>query len=223
MTKLYKFTKLEHFKSLKQKGEIRIGTLHNFRKDEHGAMVSDSMEGKIILNGSVNFATAESVKNNPILKTAIGIEEGTAINGLLVENHTIVQSDCFVYCTAIEFTNLIHEQWYKARKYNVCYEIRFPTIFFRRISDELAKIIPVNHVWRDEVIYHNARKGIDPFTYTGHYQEIPYFALKDQVDFENQREFRSVWRPIIGARMLDPIDLTIPALSEHVKIHNLIK
>ena len=75
---IFKYTQRQYERTTLERGEIRIGTLEDYRKGEqHGSEIGDSQEGKVVLSGQFEDPNLELVSNHPALNRLIHMD-GTA-------------------------------------------------------------------------------------------------------------------------------------------------
>ncbi|MFS1930586.1 hypothetical protein BCU25_016460 [Vibrio cyclitrophicus] len=213
-----KYIQKEHFNGLIESGSVRVGTLKDYQDGEYGEMVADSMEGVKRFSGSYSSVTSESIKSSKAMSSLIGISEGASVEGLEINNYTVAEPDFYIFSFAQGHSIKDHEVWLKEEGYDVAYSIDFPTTFFRKITQQLNRITPVQFLGLFEVHYYDEKNGMDFFDpLNGH----PAFCLKDYDGFSTQKEMRAVWEPLNDGE-IKPINLNVEGLGRYVDLKMII-
>lgn len=207
-----KYIKRVHFDGLTEFGSVRIGTLKDYQKGEHGQMVSDSMEGSIHLSGSYKNVTSEDIKSSAALSSLVSIPDGGSIRSVEIKNVRISEPDYYIFSFALGYSVFDHEEWFKKEGYDVAYSINFLSTFFRKITQELNKSNAVQFLGLFQVRYYDEKKGMDLFDPLNAH---PAFCLKDYDGFSNQKEIRAVWKPLTN-KTITPINLNILGLGRYI-------
>jgi len=210
---LFKYLKSEHFDALSNKGSIRIGTLKNYQSQEHGAMVSDSMEGSKRFTGNYETITADQLKGSRALSSLISIGEG--ISNLQMNNIVIIEPNYFVFSLSSGYSKSDHDKWLEQETYDTCYKLATPNHFFRKITKQINKIRHVKFLGLFEVHYYDEKNGMDFFDTKNAY---PAFMLKDYDGFSTQKEIRAVWETI-EKEEIEPIFIKDIKLRAYVNLH----
>lgn len=185
-----------------QEGEILIGTLYDFRQQEHKEIgdknegtkksITDFPEGALIKDGKEWESKLGHLKRSNIsyVKGEVKIEPKTKFIGI------DDVPDAYVYCTS-----QIYDPGLKSRFSDAtCIEICDPEIFSKEILKELvARELTYNLCLRDKCRYigHNVDYTIQT---TAHF-------LKDPDKYMHQVEYRFVFPPVIknGDKIIQPI------------------
>lgn len=140
MTKLYaapvyKFVKEEYMDSFFKTGDLRLGTLHNFRKiEEYGINRGDPSEGK---NSVFQYVEHHD-----------GGKDGTFAGqffgkGIVVQNSTIIQHrdwpESYVFCSSRNFSEKLFFEWHAKEGTTACYEIWHPLAFALAVQKVIAQ------------------------------------------------------------------------------------
>ncbi|EGQ9112576.1 hypothetical protein GA073_19215 [Vibrio alginolyticus] len=212
-----KYTKKVHFDGLNETGSIRIGTLKDYQKGEHGEMVADPMEGSKRFRPISMELTSDSIKGSDALSSLIDISEGATVN-LVNFGAIIVESNFYIFSVAKDFDDRDHAEWFKEEAYDVAYKINFPKSFFRRVTSVLEKISPVKFLGLFEVHYYDENNGMDFYDKKN---GLPAFCLKNYDGFSSQKEIRAVWQPLTNQK-ISPINLNVEGLKRYTELKNEI-
>lgn len=183
---LYKFLKSEYADNLFNNGELRIGTLYDFRNHEaYGNKRGDKDEGQKAIYENVN-TLVESAENNtlsPFVKQVFSIKQG--VTNIRIENITVSQplnsADCYIYCMSYEFNENLYEEF----QADVCIEIKSPYKFIGAISkcfknSDFIKLSKIIYTQRNQ-----------PY---GQHDEYHAATIKSE-NYKPQKEVRSIWVP----------------------------
>lgn len=191
MPSAFRYSGQKYNDALLALGNVRIGTLHDFRRTEHKQGIADVNEGKKRVSHHIPYATEKDVGSIHLeaLKqfNAINLEGSTDV---ILENVSVSQEfdhpDCFVHCTSVKYSSDVLRQFDGA---DSCVEISDLFGFYRRLTETLNSIVPVQLFTLSKVRYMkrheqwNGRNwGIHP-------------ALMKEPEFVRQVEFRAIWIP----------------------------
>jgi hypothetical protein len=151
-TTLYKYLHKKYAESLINEGEIRIGTLYNFRKSElHGTEIGDDGEGTI-----VPFFEAEA-DINKLEEFPDFVKNGLGLSG---ENLTVTAKkgfklkirktlpDLYILCFSIAKND---PEIFSKSEYDTCVEINNVNEFIECISDEIKD--KAEYIGTDKCVY----------------------------------------------------------------------
>jgi hypothetical protein len=214
--KLFKFLTLKYARALCDRGAIRIGTLYEYRNQEHhGHGVLDIGEGTLRHSETVVSAT---------LSQMTGYTQNAAFKGsapdFKIRNATIVTSiaiqDRFMYCLSLS------PSWEAVidPSYTACVEIFNVVDFLRGIQNFLIRAhLVTSQVGCGAVVY--AGRDHKTFTEGSHQSGGPpaHIALLKPVEYRNQREFRFMFEPT--SFPIEPKIGKNPALSKHCRMQSI--
>ncbi|MHB9030477.1 MAG: hypothetical protein ACYC9O_17055 [Candidatus Latescibacterota bacterium] len=206
MKSLYKYLPSEAARSFVA-GNIRIGTLHSFRKAEMlGAGVGDRMEGKRT-DCSKDINTKSGDRMNAVERRAMRIPSGMILRNNYVEV-TIDCKDCYILCFSQDLDPAIAVKMGEmgSEVYDSCIEIYDVAGLLIKISEEMAEF--------SQFI------GLFPCTYGSRRRkhdepEIHPALLKDPI-YDYQLEMRAIWTPTAGSPK--PISVNIEDCSSYCRL-----
>lgn len=220
-TALYKFLKQQHALTFMQTGEIRIGTLHEYRKcEEYGPEIGDQGEGskRTVCVDSVDSAT--QVLAHPFLSNFIRVSPGAEViihDALFITQEE--SKDLYIYSMTESLIPATAQEF----GYDSCLVIKQPMSFFSCIDAALRLVTSVENGFRvEKCIYvprtqfHILEHGIAPAA--GH-QAHPAF-IKD-IRYAYQREVRAIWEPTEA--IIRPIILRCPQATKHCELYEMEK
>ena len=191
MQNAYKYAQQIYSDTLFALGNIRIGTLHDFRNSEHVKGVSDAHEGKKTVSHKITKATdsdKESIHWRAVeefgLFSVKGSKNITIIGGTFVRNYNV--PNCYIHCTASDYSSSVLDQFAGA---DSCVEIVDLNSFYRRLTETLNTIEPMDFQGVFKVKYTKRDQiwnGVD-------WGDHP--ALIKDPDFKKQVELRAIWSP----------------------------
>jgi len=121
------------------RGTVKVGTLHDFRKQEAlGAEIGDSGEGTRLLTRENTYADIPAIEASPVLSSIWKIEPG-ATNIHIIGGAFSVQetySDSYVYCVS----HTPSEAAMRKSGYDACVRIDDPEGFFGELTQELYDV-----------------------------------------------------------------------------------
>jgi hypothetical protein len=210
--RLYKYLGLvEHAQNLLDRGQVRIGTLFDFRKDDiHDPERGDDDEGTPYT--FVQFADVTLTANSSadtLEQAFLRRYAGTAITQPMhFRDHTLmlerVDENAYVYCLSDRWS----EDLLDVFNAEACVEVVNPAGFFRALSDHVVDR------------FHTKRTQAGPVTYDvldGPYRsvhELPSCFVKHP-RFSRQCEHRLVW--YTDASPITPELVAVPALTSFVR------
>jgi len=210
--KLYKLMKKVHAEGLLTRGEVRVGTLHGYRKiegDERG--IGDPDEGRRHHHIEGIYGRSK-FKNLPtVVRRSGAIDTHPEADFFWdIRNCNVLEEhpDMFVYSTSLVFAPSIMT----SMQYDTCLEIYAPERFF----DELTRTM-----W-DRRLLAAFRYFLGYVQYSSFQQDyrdaeaLPAFLRKNR-SFASQMEFRCVWEP---TGVIQPLNLKVPELARYCRIVN---
>jgi hypothetical protein len=214
---LFKYAKQEHADMLVQKGRLRIGTLHDYRRIEiHGPMIGDDQEGWAASYDAPAFATPDTL--SPFAAPMAAQTFRSLFGTERVDTRTVgfincmfsrprVSPNCWLYCTSARLGRRVMESMEKG--YDACVRIDYVDEFFKALAEELdrQRLITGGRIIR--CVYRDREQ---------HYtvdDRLASLAIKS-MDYAIQEEVRFVYFPA------NPIteeyrDVTIPELTKLVE------
>jgi len=185
-------------RAFKKSGSLRIGTLHDFRREEHGSEIGDAKEGEVTLKTGDETAVYDSSNlpseqewQRPYMEERFG-EQGIKVIASGGIRHSLSVRDCYLFCTgtAYDWTTIDEPS------YNACIRIDDPQSFCEALICEISAIEPGFHY--GTVAYH-------PRTTLGHNYPGFHPALVKDPAYSHQKEFRFMFQPIDTSVAIEPI------------------
>jgi hypothetical protein len=208
--KFYRYSQQRHTDSLLASGQIRIGTLHDFRSSEHKRGVADPMEGRKQIFHHVSRGTPGGSSIDDRSVDFFGMVEIINSTGCSVRDSSFTMdletSDCFILCGSLEHSRSVAEQFDDA---DSCVEILDIRRFSDALSERLAKDFPIDSVRVCPITYIDKKEnwnGID--------RGLNPAILKER-EFEGQKEFRIIWE-LSEPVSITPIILYEPKLLKYI-------
>ena len=207
MKSLFRYTSKEYNDSLVNAGSVRIGTLYDFRKDEHKAGVLDRREGKKTVSHHAPYASS----NDPESVHWRAVKQFGGLNVVACRDVNIVNADyqmelhvpdCLIHCTSYEYSVDVLSQFKGA---DSCVEIIDARRFYKRLSILINRIQPAVFGGFQKVIY----KTKDEAWNGSDWAESPLY-IKEPI-FSPQCEVRAVWYP-------NPGDKVEPLILEDIEV-----
>jgi len=187
---MFRYQPRKYSKQLLNMGIVKIGTLHDFRRNEHRKGIGDSNEGKKdvlweIKNVFVNKSSDPNAKK--LRSWGMAIEDGAqvVINGLITKR-SIDHPDCFVFCFSEKRSQLVMKEFEGA---DACLEIIDLKHFFESLTEILNDFTPVVFQGHFPVKY---QSRIEPWNHRD-WGNSP--ALIKEPRFAGQYEHRAIWMP----------------------------
>ncbi|WP_210639541.1 hypothetical protein [Pseudomonas sp. Tri1] len=194
MEGFFRYQSRVHNENFLSSGNLRIGTLKEFRSLEHKRGISDEMEGKKeIVHTLSSIYDVDSP--NPLDEKALSafgmIESGTITNFQIVGGPTLVHvaelEDHFIFCmSSVKSYSLFDE----LEGSETCVEIENPQFFFRRLTYSLNNLVPVEFLGYTEVVY-----GSKSENFNGENFGFSPINRKSS-EYSRQFEVRAIWKPI---------------------------
>lgn len=212
--KFYRYAPSRYSDSLLSLGNIRIGTLHDFRKSEHKNGIADENEGKKTVTHYVTYAsTKDSGDSNLDIKALreFGVVEPVNVGEITVENCTFGMlfdhPDCFIHCSSSKLSIDVMKEFEGA---DSCVEIQEPLGFYLRLTETLNSIIPVELKILQEVKYGERDEKWNGENW-GHHP-----ALIKGKEFSGQYEIRAIWKPRYDG-LINPLVLNDTGLLKFLR------
>ncbi|MDT8895495.1 hypothetical protein RSO41_12595 [Halomonas sp. I1] len=206
---MYKYLSEKYFQEIMDYGSIKIGTLYDFRRQEHLDGIRDEEEGvKELFKNYDGKHTIEGGPSGRDLMGAISVGAGAT---LAFEDVSLVNKvsspDLFVFCLSSRCSKDVMSEFDGAEK---CYEVVNVRNFFKRITASLGTVVPVRFrgvfpckygLRREE--WNGVDYGLDP-------------ALMKGPDYSGQFEVRAIWEPRVEAE-IEPQIFEARSLRKYVK------
>lgn len=203
---LFKYLPEEHAVGMVERGSVRIGTAHDFRRIEaHNPARSDSTEAK---PGSLAFIDdIEITKDRPMpvyLEKFFDVDSGPArIQGLIVDE-TEPDQDYYIYCVTGQ-----HQKYlYHFFDVNSCVAIRDVVGFFKCLADHLTSLIQGSVFAR---VTYGSRFG----SLSAAHDRPPPFVKPPQYSWQD--ELRMVCLPK-SAVQVEPFNTEVPGLGQFCEL-----
>lgn len=206
---LYKYGKRRHLANLVVRGEVVVGTLYDYRRQEHEQGISDPREGtKTVSTHIDDLHITEPGDPRAQAYERFGlIHFGNATN-VRIRDITLSQSvnspDYLLYCLSTRLSKATMAQFGGA---DACVEITDPLAFFRVLTDLVSSIYAVRYLGAFAVQYQSREEewnGTDMGLYP---------ALIKGPEASLQHEVRAIWEPVrredLAPRILT--DMRLPA------------
>ncbi|POP84426.1 hypothetical protein CXB38_03890 [Pseudomonas syringae] len=212
----YRYSGIRHNAALLALGNVRIGTLHDFRRVEHLSGISDLNEGKKSVSHHVKYARNDKHHSKHFkAMRQFGLLEVHGGGDAHISNVLMVQEfdhpDCFVHCMSSELSKEVMHEFGGA---DSCLEIKDVSAFYERLTQtlnlhvrvRLLTVSKVSYLPRDE-IWNGKDWGVHP-------------ALMKEKKFSKQREVRAIWAPDPG-QIIAPIIINDIGLLQFCRARSL--
>jgi len=215
---LWKYSSGPHAEKAVSAGVVRIGTLYDYRKDEHGAMICDGREGIKIFSGTAVNLTERDIRGNDAFQMVVSADEGSTvqIGRLKMTDCRMERGDFYVFSAAASYDPETHQAWNNSSGYDSCYIIRSARLFFRALSEylrETAEFVGYAHVH-----YYDDSHGID---INSEHVNVHPALCKPASLYSNQQEVRAIWRTL-RPRPLKPIIIEAKAAARYCDLYRAI-
>jgi len=215
--KLFKYCKQAHAKRMVKNGQVRIGTLHEYRNDDrYNEQIADAQEGR-----AVQFLQAErrteidllagtdaaSAFARGVISGWDSLPEGSSVKLVLEPasglEHRFDFPDQYMYCATerADFGSM------KSLGYDTCVEISDAEAFFSLITWHLPSF--TGRYCAKPVTYAERR-----VCFVDRHADHPAFIKP--ASYEHQREFRMMWEP--ATRPISPFVVSVPGLGRYCRI-----
>ena len=208
---LFKYTRREFAESMMRHGHFRIGTLHEFRKEEaHGGEIGDAGEGTKQLVDHLDGDWREVTSRPNLAEQVFKVGPGANIkfSGVTVQMHQEVP-DMYVFCVSA----VLDKEVMGAFKADTCLAITNPKGFFEALDAAMrakglvrAPGVVVGCVYadRERDIRHDG--NLNPA------------QLKPQ-RYSYQREMRVLWEPATSPIKPEFIDSLVA--GKHLRLESM--
>lgn len=187
---LYRYARRRYNDALVSRGEIRIGTLHDFRRSEHGRGIADGSEGrKTVTNHVRDYVIADSRQDERVQELRMfGVN--VAGENITIRNsnfsNSISAPNAFILCASSRNDAATRAQFEGAE---TCVEISDPEEFARTLTPCLSASRPVHFLG-----WHPVRYQPRAETFNGRNLGLAPELIKDPA-YSRQYEWRAIWRP----------------------------
>jgi hypothetical protein len=198
--------------SLLALGNVRIGTLHDFRSTEHKGGIADVNEGIKSVSHDIPYFNSRDVgsAHREAIKQFKLIDFDDS-DGISLKDIRMIQKfdhpNCFVHCVSSEYSRSVLAQFDGA---DSCVEIVDLFNFYRRLTETLNLHVPVVLLGIAEVRYMPRDEEWNGLNWGGH----P--ALIKEPSFSKQCEIRAIWQPKFSVEIA-PIVINDTALINFCK------
>ena len=216
MASAFRYSGQRHNDALLALGNIRIGTLHDFRRIEHKRGIADANEGTKSVSHHIPYATEKDAGSIHLeaLKRFNLIDLGNSTD-VVLRNIQMIQSfdhpDCFVHCVSADYSKGVLDQFEGA---DSCVEIADLEGFYQRLTSTLNSHVPVQLLAISMVQYMQRNEDWNGRDWGVH----P--ALIKEPEFSKQVEIRAIWRPKFGGG-ISPVVINDIGLIEFCKAREL--
>ena len=204
-------------------GVIRVGTLHNFRSDEHGKGIADSEEGKKTVSHyfensiiSASDMIAPSNKDSRAMKAfgMFDLQDGASVNFRGVNfARGIEHPDCYILCSSHMVSKVTMAEFAGA---DSCIQIVDIDGFYRCLTETLMKKNGGQLIWKG---HHNVLYRDRKEEWNGeNWGDSP--AVIKSKDFAKQFETRGIWLAANG-QPIKPEIVVDARLPQYCRVINL--
>jgi hypothetical protein len=213
---LFKYSKKRYADGLLGLGTIRIGTLHDYRRNEHIVGVSDPTEGtkSIEVNFLGNIKTSDARDREAFRKFS-----GQTVTGSISLSPGVTlktgqaSADLFVLCFSSELSLDVLRQFDGS---DACVEILNAERFLREVTVGLNALTPVTYSGLHEVSY-KSRNEVRKILQLSELEELGTNpALIKESSFRAQKEIRAIWTPQ-KPEIIKPMTIMVPAAIRFVR------
>lgn len=215
--RLYRYSSNRNNNALNVLGNIRIGTLHDFRRDEHKRGIADAWEGRKIvhhhidnlLEGPNSARNQQAMSAFNVIRHADPSRPGNMVNiGVGIEFN---EPDCYVHCTSYRLSKEVMQEFDGTES---CLEIANPRGFYDRLTESMGKLVSIHEEsFKLEAVRYQPR--IEQYNFRDWGDDAAY--IKDE-EFKGQFEIRATWLPKSRSEILKPVILNDVGLVQYCKI-----
>lgn len=216
--KLFKHEHSQYVRTLLEHDTFRIGTLYDFRKNEHGVGIADSLEGSKYINGEVDeygpMGGAGTRDTLPEKLGSIYVDDSSVIDmGGAKFGGWVHHPDCFVICLSMANSE-------EARQSAGERDSTMQVIDLERLAQTVGRFL-ANRFGVDFNWEGNACEYI-PRIEKLHFRskdlgKDPIFIKGDDAKYIDQKEYRIAFSPVEPIGDIKPIIDTIPGISQCFK------
>jgi hypothetical protein len=213
--RIFKYLPRRYAHGLLGHGLVRIGTLYDYKKQEHGRGITDGEEGLKEINVAIEHQAFAFGKDVPKTLAALGIivADDSSLN-ITLEDIYVSKSfeapNCFMWCASTIGSRSVMEQFDSA---DTCIEVTDPARFFS-ILDQSMMLLDAEFQGVVVVRYQPRVEGWNPNDLGLH----P--ALIKGVEFSGQHEVRAIWTPT-KVEDIGPITLHVEALAQCCELREI--
>ncbi len=207
---IYKYLPKQYAQSLTCDGNIKIGTLYDYRNtEEYGREIGDENEG-ISIEYSHDKEAKRGDNLNPLESTAFQVGPGMTLIGNYIERKH-VSPNLYLYCASsiydIAILNRLNED-FPENNYDACVKISN----LKDVVEEISRALSGKALFA----------GCIPCSYRNrkfHYSESESHpaTIKDP-EYSYQEEIRLIWEPKSGNIDVRPVYLTIKSISKNCSL-----
>ncbi|MBI4936954.1 MAG: hypothetical protein HY846_01800 [Nitrosomonadales bacterium] len=210
---MYRYSKSEFSSLLLTMGILRVGTLHDFRNEEHKVGIADSEEGKKTVHHLVESLSGDFHTDASMLSQwGINIAPGANVNiSNVAFQRNMEAPNRFVLCFSARLSRQTMQQFEGA---DSCIEIVNKVGFFSTLTKTINAHTPVTFLGVHEVQYrprvelwNGADFGVDP-------------SLIKENRYSSQYELRALWEPRFD-QSIHPMILGDYQLGRFCKVQRL--
>jgi len=208
--KLYKYLHSDY--DMFAIGNIKIGTLLNYKEGEHKVGIADPEEGSKMVSHHIDYWNSDApiAKHTNAMQAYDSLIVGGGANNS-VKNvtmyKTLVSPDFYMLCLSMVRTK---EAMKACGGADSCFQITNLYSFISRVTDALNESCQVTHIYSGPVSYQNR---IEDFN--GEDWGLHPGLVKGQ-EFKAQEEFRIVWKPKYSTQIA-PVVLNDIGLLKFIK------
>ena len=215
----YKLLKHVHALRFAQTGELRIGTLFEYRKQEvHGTEIGDYGEGIKSTDCVDSISSATQLMSHQFISsffTGVTPESNIVINASF--SRVEQSNDLYIYSMADQLVPEAAQEL----GYDTYIKIKEPNIYLSCIDERLRQVASISQgfglhkcIYLSRGQLYSSEHGVFPVP--GH-QAHPA-VIKDP-KYAYQSEVRAMWSPVAGS--IEPIILNCPDVLQYCEIGKL--
>lgn len=217
---IYKYLKKKYFIDFKDRGIIRLNTLHSLRKNEKPS-IRDEFEGLQRLRVDPkrkpsSFSSEEAHSLFPKIHFSKKINKNaiTVMPNAHVTSDTDV-ADAFVFCTSLKLDSRLSNKWDYDSHYKIINPLKFAEIIFWKLNEQIClscyKIDKVKYKKKEiDITNENDRKVLSD----DNSKKFWDICFTKPMKFIDEKEFRLVFVPQF-AKEIKPRLLTCLALRDY--------
>lgn len=138
--RIFKYLPRRYALGLLRHGLLRIGTLYDYKKQEHGRGIADGDEGFKQIDVAIEHQAYAAGKDVPKTLAALGIiSADDSCSDITLENVYVSKSfeapNCFLWCASTTGSRSVMEQFEGA---DTCIEVTDPTRFFSILGQSMT-------------------------------------------------------------------------------------
>lgn len=212
---LYKYMPRKFALGLVHHGLLRIGTLHDYRRQEHGQGISDGDEGTKAIEVAIERQHFASGKDVPKTLAPLGIiSVDDFCSNITLENifvrKTFATQNCYLWCASSVRSRNVMEQFEGA---DTCIEIVGIAGFFASLRQTMTSFDSEFQGLAD-VRYQSRMEDWN----TEHLGYHP--AIIKGPEYSSQHEVRAIWTPTMDCE-IGPIILHDESLAQYCELREI--